>query len=895
MADKTVSVRLEARVSQYQSQLKAATASTRAFGDGITQAARKNSEGFTTIGLGAAAMGAAMLGAFALATGAAIDFESSFAGVRKTVDATEAEFSELAEGMRDMATEIPVNVNELNRIGEAAGQLGIAKGGILDFTETVAKLGVTTNLAGDEAASTLARIANVTQMPQDSFDRLGSAIVALGNAGASTEAEIADFGLRIAGAGKLAGLSVPDILAIGNAMASVGIESEAGGTAVQKVLLGITQAVATGSEDLATFAQTAGMSATEFAAAWEANPAQAFTTFVEGLGAAGDGAFAVLEKLGMTDQRLIRSFLSIAGAGSQLRDSIDLSSAAWETNSALTEEAGKRFDTTASKIQIAKNQINEAAISFGETMLPAVAAVSGVVGTLVSGLGELPGPLRAIAMGGVAVGGSFLSIAGGALLLLPRLGQAKEAMLAAGHAGGLFSFGLKKVVGAALSPLGVGLGLATVALYAFSAAKEKARAMVAAFTSAIEADSGALGENTRTSVENMLAQEDVIDELRDAGVSARDVTDTILDMARGSSTARAEFEKMVDALSADRAIGMSPAAMRLEKIGEGFLKTIANGRELGRSQTAAADAANVHAAALDELGPAMGETTSFADELSEALDGLAGGQITAEKAAIAWRDSVRSLTDELEDGAPTLQGNTEDADKNRKAILSAVEAAMAHGAAVAEQTGSIEEGAKVVQGHIRSLVDQATAAGLSRSEIKNYLAQLNLTPKEIKTALALLDDEAKREVAAWIRYLGKVPRRVTTILQTRALNEPVPATGDHAGGIVGQGGFHRYHIGGTIGTPLRGDEVPIIAQRGERVLSRAEVSFMSAILGARPSTSFPGGGSAPAPDIRGLRITGVLDTPFGPSDIVGIVEDVVSDGESVRHGLARARGRRRRV
>lgn len=120
----------------------------------------------------------AALGGAALKT--AIDYESAFAGVRKTVDATEEEFAELSDGIRDMAKEIPASATSIAAVGEAAGQLGIEVPNILSFTRTMIDLGESTNMSAEDAATSLARFANITQMSQQDFDKLGSVIVDLG-------------------------------------------------------------------------------------------------------------------------------------------------------------------------------------------------------------------------------------------------------------------------------------------------------------------------------------------------------------------------------------------------------------------------------------------------------------------------------------------------------------------------------------------------------------------------------------------------------------------------------------------------------------------------------------------------------------------------------------------
>lgn len=299
---------------------------------------------------------------------AAVSFESAFAGVRKTLDATDAELSVLSDQFRQLAKEIPISVEALAGIGELAGQLGVAKEDIIDFTKTIASIAVSSNLTEEQAASSFARIANIFQTPASEVDKLASSVIELGNNFATTESEIVDFATRIAGAGKVVGLQQSDIVAIGTAFTSVGVEAEAGGTAVQKALFSINDAVNTGGADLEKFAKISGVSASEFSNLWKTDAAKGFDLFVQGLGRQGDDATSVLEELVAGDVRLQRAFLSVAGAGDLLTRAISTSSTAFSENSALTEEANKRFETTESRMQLVANRFNDLKITLGDTL-----------------------------------------------------------------------------------------------------------------------------------------------------------------------------------------------------------------------------------------------------------------------------------------------------------------------------------------------------------------------------------------------------------------------------------------------------------------------------------------------------------------------------------------------
>lgn len=352
---------------------------------------------------------------------AAINWEDDFAGVRKTVDATESQFADLEKRLRKMPGKIPLEHKEIASIAEAAGQLGIQVTNIESFTKTMGMMGTSTNMTSDDAAVALAQMDNIMQSGQKSFDRYGATVVHLGNNLATTENQIVEFGLNIAGAGRIANLHESKVLAIGGAFASVGVGAEAGGTAVSKVLASMTEAVATGNDSLKWFAATSGMTAAEFASQWKTDSGEAFTRFVEGLGRSGDQAFSILRNLGLSDQRLIRGFLSVAGAGDLLRRSMDMGNKAWEENIALIKEANERYKTKASRLKMLRNRIYDAAISLGGAFTPLLESAMSKVEAMIGGLQRLaewfealPAPIR--------------TVTGNMLLLLAAIGPAYLAM-----------------------------------------------------------------------------------------------------------------------------------------------------------------------------------------------------------------------------------------------------------------------------------------------------------------------------------------------------------------------------------------------------------------------------------------------------------------------------------
>lgn len=441
-----------------------------------------------------------------------IDFETAMTGVMKTVDETATtSYADIAEAIKKMSTETASSKTEIAAVAEAAGQLGIGADDIEKFTKTMIMLGDTTNVSAEDAATALAKFMNITGDSKEDVDRLGSAIVDLGNNFATDEASIIAMATRLASAGTIAGLSSTDILALAASMSSVGIEAEAGGTAMSQTLTNIGNRVADfkdGTEEaLDTIAEVTGMSAQEFADAWEKDPVKAVQSFIEGLNRmndSGENVNAILDDLGMKGIRQSNMLKSLALASGNMADAINTSSEAYRKNTALSDEANKRYQTTASRLNQVKEKASNAAITFGNSMLPMVDKAIDKAGAFADKLAAMDEAERgavirtaafAAATGPVLIGvGKTVTAVGqitqGVGKAAIKIGEIQTAMQAAGGAGQFFAAGLTSTAGT-LAIVGAPLALLAVAMAKAGAESRKATEEQIAFANKVQEASDA--------------------------------------------------------------------------------------------------------------------------------------------------------------------------------------------------------------------------------------------------------------------------------------------------------------------------------------------------------------------------------------------------------------------
>ena len=322
----------------------------------------------------------------------AVDFESAWTGVTKTVDGTKEQYEKLQSDLWGISQSTASSITDIAQIAENAGQLGIATDDVANFTKIMTMLGDTTNLSADEASSAIAKLANITGLDSSQYSNLGSAIVDLGNNFATTEADIVEMTTRLASTANIAGFSTSDVLAMATALNSVGIEAEAGGTAISKTIKQMQTAIETGwwkkptnksaGVSLEDIAKIANVTESEFKKLAKSSPAKALALFIDGLSDTkrnGKSALVVLNDLGITEVRQSNALLALTKSNGLLTKAVNTSSKAWDDNTALTNEANKRYGTTASKIQQTKNRVEELKVQLGNKMLPTIEKVLDVI------------------------------------------------------------------------------------------------------------------------------------------------------------------------------------------------------------------------------------------------------------------------------------------------------------------------------------------------------------------------------------------------------------------------------------------------------------------------------------------------------------------------------------
>lgn len=507
---------------------------------------------------------APIVGAFGASAKAAIDWESAFTGVMKTVDETaNTTYDDLKNSINEIAKTTASSQNQIAATMEIAGQLGVSADDITEFTRTMVMLGDTTNLSSEEAASAIAKFANVTGMSLSNVEKLGSAIVDLGNNYATSEADIMSMATRLSGAGAQIGLSQGEILGFATALSSVGIEAEMGGSAFSKAMIKMQVAAETGYDqvidlqnktgmslrelqllssnnskdfkaladslgltkeemnatikagaNLQDFAEVANMETKNFVELYRNNAPAALQAFIKGLGDTeghGESTIAMLQEMGFTEARLRDTLTRLANSGDLVTDAVARGNQAWGENSAMAAEAEKRYATMEAKISQLKARITEVAVEIGETLMPYIEKAM----TFIEGLTEKWKALDDEQKEAILKFAAIAAAIGPVLVIIGKVVGAIGTIVSVGgklvtFVGGLITKigGLEAVMTALTGPIGItiaAIGALVAAFVYFYNTNEEFRNRVNAVIEEVKVAFQGFVENVKVWIDQILA------------------------------------------------------------------------------------------------------------------------------------------------------------------------------------------------------------------------------------------------------------------------------------------------------------------------------------------------------------------------------------------------------
>lgn len=395
-----VELQLRVTTNAWDQGLNSAIQALAGFNQKVAGLARGAKPFLTPTNLGIAAVVVALGVLEKKAIDVARQWESGFAGVKKTINATAPEIAKLEADLKKLYTSIPAPMDDLLGVAEIAGQMGLAAGDIAEFTKNMLMLREATDITAEAGAMAAAQFGAITQMDPSNISNYASALVNLGNNLPTTEQRISNMSLRLAAAGSAAGYSQDEILGLAGAFTALGVPAEMGGSSISRVIRAIDGAR---GEKAAAFAKVIGVTADEFirmAATDAPGTMQAFVQGLSNLEAAGGNIGPVLKELGLGGVRVADTFGRAAGNVEFFGAAMDLSKQGWQENSALVDEFGQRMATVDSKLQLFVQRITSGFEAFGRLSLPVLATVLDELGDAALRAGETLGP----AVQGMAAG-----------------------------------------------------------------------------------------------------------------------------------------------------------------------------------------------------------------------------------------------------------------------------------------------------------------------------------------------------------------------------------------------------------------------------------------------------------------------------------------------------------
>ena len=327
-----------------------------------------------SIGRKTALVGIAIAAPLVVAGKAAVQFEDKLADIAKTTGLEGKGLATFGDDLLEMSTKTRSSVDDLLKIGEIGGRLGIAQKDLKSFVTEADKFSVA--LGSDFSGgveSAITEVGKVTKLFSDTKNldigsglrKAGSSFNALSAKGVNVEG-LTDFALRVGALPEVMRPTLASSAALGATLQKAGVDAQIGAS-------GFSNFITNAAEKLPLFAQQMGISVAEAQKLINTDTATFFAQFSNSLkGVPADELAKRFKKLGINSLEVQKTVGAVSGSFGTYNELLGISNAEMKNGTSILNEYNTKNNTTAAQMQKLKNTAQSLLITIGNALLPVI-------------------------------------------------------------------------------------------------------------------------------------------------------------------------------------------------------------------------------------------------------------------------------------------------------------------------------------------------------------------------------------------------------------------------------------------------------------------------------------------------------------------------------------------
>lgn len=360
----------------------------------------------------------------ALALGApirdAIKFESAMASAAKTIDGMRddsgrltAQYYEMEAAIRQMGQTLPLTHDELARLFAAGGQQGMtAVSDLREFTTMAAQMAVAFDMSNEEAADSIGGFRSALNLTMPQARSLLDLMNHYANTTSASEKGIADVVRRIGSLGSVGGIAAKPVTALAATLDAMKVAPEVAATGIKNLILAMTAGTAATKGQKEAFASL-GIDTVKLARQMQKDGPAAIVSVLEAVQKLPKARqLSTMQQI--FGKESLGSIAPLLANLDQVKQNLITCGNEAKYASAMQREFDNVSGTTANKLILLKNRVQEVGITIAGGLLPAIQSITETIGPPISAVARFAGEHKTLTTTALGVAAALVGLKIGA-------------------------------------------------------------------------------------------------------------------------------------------------------------------------------------------------------------------------------------------------------------------------------------------------------------------------------------------------------------------------------------------------------------------------------------------------------------------------------------------------